>query len=153
MAVAVQQPSSASIQSRCRYSKDPPAAVHLRMTGDAAVAPLTSTVDRHEPSPSLPDSSLSDLTNPFPGGGGGGSLSVKKRRASKGKIPAEIKRSASTPHMRSLAGVDGDSLSPTTDKKRNKLGYHRTSVACGRLSCVSPRISPGVDFAAVRMLT
>lgn len=26
-----------------------------------------------------------------------------------------------------------DSTTPSTDKKRNKLGYHRTSVACGRL--------------------
>ncbi|KAF2873075.1 hypothetical protein BDV95DRAFT_490388 [Massariosphaeria phaeospora] len=57
--------------------------------------------------------------------------SIKKRRSSKGKIPAEIRRSSSTPHMRNLAlGASGE-LSPTADKRRNKLGYHRTSVACG----------------------
>ncbi|EON66391.1 hypothetical protein W97_05488 [Coniosporium apollinis CBS 100218] len=54
----------------------------------------------------------------------------KKRRSSKSKVPAEIRRSASTPHMRSLGLSDGVPLSPT-DKRRNKLGYHRTSVACG----------------------
>jgi hypothetical protein len=65
-------------------------------------------------------------------------LSTKKRRQSKGKIPAEIRRSTSTPHMRNLALSTSGELSPTSDKRRNKLGYHRTSVACGKhrsLSC------------------
>ncbi|KAF2712003.1 hypothetical protein K504DRAFT_192242 [Pleomassaria siparia CBS 279.74] len=56
--------------------------------------------------------------------------SAKKRRASKGKIPSEIRRSSSTPHMHNLALTNSGELSPT-DKRRNKLGYHRTSVACG----------------------
>jgi len=64
----------------------------------------------------------------------------KKRRSSKGKLPSEIKRSVSTPHMRNLAAADSGALSPTTDKRRNKLGYHRTSVACGKLSCLWRRI-------------
>ncbi|KAF2689346.1 hypothetical protein K458DRAFT_439698 [Lentithecium fluviatile CBS 122367] len=55
----------------------------------------------------------------------------KKRRPSKDKAPSALQRSSSTPHMRNLAlGTPGD-LSPTGDKRRNKLGYHRTSVACG----------------------
>lgn len=58
--------------------------------------------------------------------------SAKKRRASKGKIPAEIRRSASSPHIRSLATPELGSLSPTADKRRSKLGYHRTAVACGK---------------------
>lgn len=58
--------------------------------------------------------------------------SNKKRRSSKSKIPAEIRRSSSTPHMRSLAITTSGELSPTADKRRNKLGYHRTSVACGK---------------------
>lgn len=57
--------------------------------------------------------------------------SNKKRRPSKGKLPPEIRRSASTPHMRNLALATSGELSPTADKRRNKLGYHRTSVACG----------------------
>lgn len=57
--------------------------------------------------------------------------SSKKRRSSKTKLPAELRRSSSTPHMRHLAlGASGE-LSPTSSKPRNKLGYHRTSVACG----------------------
>lgn len=55
----------------------------------------------------------------------------KKRRSSKSKVPGDLRRSTSTPHMRNLAlGTPGD-LSPTSNKARNKLGYHRTSVACG----------------------
>lgn len=58
----------------------------------------------------------------------------KKRRSSKNKLPGELRRSTSTPHMRNLAlGTSGE-LSPTSNKARNKLGYHRTSVACGMSS-------------------
>ncbi|KAF2749209.1 hypothetical protein M011DRAFT_399049 [Sporormia fimetaria CBS 119925] len=55
----------------------------------------------------------------------------KKRRPSKGRGPPEIRRSSSTPHMRNMALTQSGELSPTVDKRRNKLGYHRTSVACG----------------------
>ncbi|KAF2199657.1 hypothetical protein GQ43DRAFT_450107 [Delitschia confertaspora ATCC 74209] len=55
----------------------------------------------------------------------------KKRRPSKSKVPPEIRRSSSTPHMRHLALATSGELSPTANKQRNKLGYHRTSVACG----------------------
>lgn len=41
-----------------------------------------------------------------------------------------LKRSASTPNVRGL--VVGESGMSLADKRRNKLGYHRTSVACGR---------------------
>ncbi|KAF2237889.1 hypothetical protein EV356DRAFT_509805 [Viridothelium virens] len=56
-----------------------------------------------------------------------------KKRPSKTKTPAAIKRSASTPHMRSLAQSESGAVSPTSGKERarNKLGYQRTSVACG----------------------
>jgi hypothetical protein len=57
--------------------------------------------------------------------------SVKKRRASKSKAPGELRRTSSTPHMRNLALGNSGELSPTSNKARNKLGYHRTSVACG----------------------
>ena len=58
--------------------------------------------------------------------------SSKRRRSSKSKVPGELRRSTSTPHMRSLTlGASGE-LSPTSNKARNKLGYHRTSVACGK---------------------
>jgi hypothetical protein len=61
-------------------------------------------------------------------------LSSKKRRSSKSKVPGELRRSTSTPHMRNLALGNSGDLSPTSNKPRNKLGYHRTSVACGRLN-------------------
>ena len=56
---------------------------------------------------------------------------TRRRRLSKGKTYPNLKKSLSTPHMRSVALAENGALSPTTDKKRNKLGYHRTSVACG----------------------
>jgi hypothetical protein len=57
---------------------------------------------------------------------------LKKRRASKDKATV-IRRSSSTPHMRNLALGTASELSPPGgDKRRNKLGYHRTSVACGK---------------------
>jgi len=62
----------------------------------------------------------------------------KKRRASKDKSTAVIRRSSSTPHMRNLALGTASELSPTGDKRRNKLGYHRTSVACGELPVTHP---------------
>jgi hypothetical protein len=69
--------------------------------------------------------------------------SAKKRRSSKSKVPGELRRTSSTPHMRNLALGNSGELSPTSNKARNKLGYHRTSVACGELdldrSCVGYR--------------
>jgi hypothetical protein len=71
-------------------------------------------------------------------------LSSKKRRSSKSKVPGELRRSTSTPHMRNLALGNSGELSPTSNKPRNKLGYHRTSVACGRLNGLSLCCVPGL---------
>lgn len=65
-----------------------------------------------------------------------------KRRHSRGKIPPAIKRSSSTPHMRALALGESSPISPNSDKRRNKLGYHRTSVACGKLLEAAPPTFP-----------
>jgi hypothetical protein len=67
-------------------------------------------------------------------------LSAKKRRPSKSKVPGELRRTSSTPHMRNLALGNSGELSPTSNKARNKLGYHRTSVACGKLDLLFARI-------------
>jgi hypothetical protein len=85
-----------------------------------APMPLASPTSRDDPQ--APPGDGVEHVGPEPG--------LKKRRAMKGKVPAEIRRSASTPHIRALAHSDPSALSPT-DKRRNKLGYHRTSVACG----------------------
>ncbi|EMD64200.1 hypothetical protein GGP41_006638 [Bipolaris sorokiniana] len=55
----------------------------------------------------------------------------KKKRSPKTKASGELRKSTSTPHMRHLALTNPGDLSPTSNKPRNKLGYHRTSVACG----------------------
>jgi Fungal Zn(2)-Cys(6) binuclear cluster domain len=44
-----------------------------------------------------------------------------------------IKRSSSSPNVRVMASNDTSSMS-MSDKRRNKLGYHRTSVACGQFT-------------------
>ncbi|KAF2753506.1 hypothetical protein EJ05DRAFT_219748 [Pseudovirgaria hyperparasitica] len=59
------------------------------------------------------------------------STKKKKKKFPKAKVPLEVRRSSSTPHMRAANSGETDALSPTADKRRNKLGYHRTSVACG----------------------
>lgn len=51
------------------------------------------------------------------------------RRYASGGMGA-LKRAVSSPNVRGLGG-DGAALI-AADKKRNKLGYHRTAVACGR---------------------
>ncbi|QDS70451.1 hypothetical protein FKW77_009869 [Venturia effusa] len=68
---------------------------------------------------------------------------LKKRKAVKGKGPADLRRSTSTPHLRGPPSGDSGPLSPNSDKRRNKLGYHRTSVACGhcrrrKIRCLLP---------------
>ncbi|KAI9809282.1 MAG: hypothetical protein M1825_002573 [Sarcosagium campestre] len=56
----------------------------------------------------------------------------RRRRSTKNSMPAIVKRSASTPNVRAQALADAASMSMSAaDKRRNKLGYHRTSVACG----------------------
>ena len=45
---------------------------------------------------------------------------------------AKIKRSMSTPNVRGQASADAAALALSAEKRRNKLGYHRTSVACGK---------------------
>lgn len=55
----------------------------------------------------------------------------RRRRASKTATESVLKRSASTPNVRSLSQGDIHNAM-LNDKKRNKLGYHRTSVACGK---------------------
>lgn len=80
------------------------------------------------------DQPLGPLGPPAPPGP---EMSVKKRKASRGKMPSDLKRSESTPHIRGLAMSETNAISPPIDKRRNKLGYHRTSVACG-METVSP---------------
>ncbi len=61
----------------------------------------------------------------------------RRRRSSKiSAMPAIIKRSASTPNVRGQAAADAAAMS-LADKRRNKLGYHRTSIACGEFNRMS----------------
>lgn len=75
--------------------------------------PLQTSFDNGHSS-SIPPPTMMPLTS-------AAILSQRRRR----KDSASLKRSASTPNVR---GDDGMTLA---EKRRNKLGYHRTSVACG----------------------
>ena len=59
-------------------------------------------------------------------------MSSQRRRKTTKHVVSTLKRSASTPNVRG-----GESAMSVADKRRNKLGYHRTSVACG--TCTSNR--------------
>lgn len=51
----------------------------------------------------------------------------KKRKPSKSKGAKQLSRSVTTPQMGGVSMSDSES-----DKKRNKLGYQRISIACGK---------------------
>lgn len=55
------------------------------------------------------------------------SMSRRRRRSS--TTGGGLRRSASTPNVRGMAGDASMSFDKT---KRNKLGYHRTSIACSK---------------------
>lgn len=78
---------------------------------------LTTSSDHGNPT-SIPPPTIMPLTN-------AAVLSQRRRR----KHSASLKRSASTPNVRGFA--NGDAGMTLAEKRRNKLGYHRTSVACG----------------------
>ncbi|KAG0642421.1 hypothetical protein HOY80DRAFT_1007964 [Tuber brumale] len=59
-------------------------------------------------------------------------------------MPQSVKRSLSSPNVRENASAQGASASYTPDKRRNKLGYHRISVACGhcrrrKIRCITAK--------------
>ena len=60
------------------------------------------------------------------------SPAMNKRGVAGTTKSAKIKRSMSTPNVRGQASADAAALALSAEKRRNKLGYHRTSVACGK---------------------
>ena len=96
------------------------------------------SLNSHSQHPTIPEQEV--LLSPtfavqadLSGGELGISTSAKKRKSSKTKIHTELRRATSTPHIRGLTMADAAAAS-AADKRRNKLGYHRSSVACGQYS-------------------
>jgi hypothetical protein len=56
-----------------------------------------------------------------------------KNPPSAGSKSTKVKKSMSTPNVRGQASADAAALALSAEKRRNKLGYHRTSVACGEI--------------------
>lgn len=82
-----------------------------------ALNPLSTSFGHRDPT-SIPSPTMIPLTT-------AAMLSQRRRR----KHSASLKRSASTPNVRRFP--NGDAGMTLAEKRRNKLGYHRTSVACG----------------------
>jgi hypothetical protein len=89
----------------------------LGMDSPSTMVPSLHSLPRDQSQPSPPV--LTKATSP---------LSRSNSAPSKA---AKIKRSISTPSVRGQVTADAAALALSAEKKRNKLGYHRTSVACG----------------------
>ena len=89
--------------------------------------PLTTSFDHGDHTSELPPTMM-----PFDNAA---MLSQRRRK----KHSSSLKRSASTPNVRGFPS--GDASMTLAEKRRNKLGYHRTSVACGTLSPLDMRSS------------
>ncbi|RYP60880.1 hypothetical protein DL769_007934 [Monosporascus sp. CRB-8-3] len=96
--------------------------------------PTTSSVEvrpAHQPPPTQPPLQLSPAS-PFP-------VQDTIVPLVQGRVPlsttSKLRRSISTPNVRPQGTNDADlgPLGLSGEKKRNKLGYHRSAMACGRL--------------------
>jgi len=106
--------------------------------------PMTSIMSYQYPLPPAPDVevSSSNLVNnyqvpvlPPPNHSQPLNKSSHMRRGASGPTKGgKMKRSSSSPNVRGQARADQTEstfISLADEKRRNKLGYHRTSVACG----------------------
>lgn len=103
---------SLTVGSRMEYTA-PPTAKSSTRTSQADYLPMIQADELRSGAPVAPAA---------------GTVSSNRRRSST-KVPG-LKRAFSTPNVRDHTIEEGMPLSPL-DKKRNKLGYHRTAVACG----------------------
>ncbi|KAL3424830.1 hypothetical protein PVAG01_04111 [Phlyctema vagabunda] len=75
----------------------------------------------------------------------------KHRTGSVTSKSAKIKRALSTPNVRGQASADAAALAMSSaEKRRNKLGYHRTSMACGHCRRRKIRCIPSAGDAQNR---
>lgn len=81
----------------------------------------------HHPPTAQEQSNSPASTTPLSPGGNTHGTSLRDKST-------KIKRAMSTPNVRGHATTDATSSALSADKRRNKLGYHRTSVACGKLA-------------------
>lgn len=80
-----------------------------------------------------PSPALSKTTSP----------TLKNKTAAGLNKSAKIRKSMSTPNVRGQASADAAALALSAEKRRNKLGYHRTSVACGKKVTLCKKQLPG----------
>jgi hypothetical protein len=68
---------------------------------------------------------------------------VRRKPSIKIAMPWIMKRVMSSPNVRDLANLDTSAML-SAEKKRNKLGYYRTAVACGKILTNSIHSFPDV---------
>ncbi|KAL8652836.1 MAG: hypothetical protein Q9226_004100 [Calogaya cf. arnoldii] len=104
--------------------------------GQTLSSPMDNTPDHMSP---FDQTATSSLQSQPPMSRASASLAAaRRRRPSKGSMSSSLKRSVSTPNVRGV--LTAESSMSLADKRRNKLGYHRTSVACGKLIILPPRL-------------
>ena len=102
-------------------ASDPEEAVHEPEV-QQSLDPFPTSFDHGDPTSISPPTMMPLTTAAM--------LSQRRRK----KHSASLKRSASTPNVRGFP--NGDAGLTLAEKRRNKLGYHRTSVACGTFSSI-----------------
>jgi hypothetical protein len=55
-----------------------------------------------------------------------------RRDSKKLQLPVDIRRTSSSPHIVGIVQGMDTASPPGSDKRRNKLGYQRTTIACGK---------------------
>ncbi|KAL8953044.1 MAG: hypothetical protein Q9222_001094 [Ikaeria aurantiellina] len=118
------------IQARPNVVQNKNIIKNLSMASVPDATPASPMANAPEPTSPFTYPALASIHSPQPMSRASASLAAaRRRRSSKGSMSSSLKRSASTPNVRGL--VAGDGGMSLADKRRNKLGYHRTSVACG----------------------
>jgi hypothetical protein len=91
----------------------------------------TSGLESSNMIPSFHHPPLDHAQPDSPAQGQPASPGIKNAGISASSKSSKVKRSMSTPNVRGQATAEAAALALSADKRRNKLGYHRTSVACG----------------------
>jgi hypothetical protein len=103
--------------------------------GSGVMESITELPDKANPvaqhSPTLNDTNSSQPDHVMPKAPTLSPNTSRRKGSTKTAPPFSMKRAASSPNVRSMAGAEALAMS-IAEKRRNKLGYHRTSVACGQ---------------------
>ena len=113
------------------------------MTSDSESSQAGTLSEGLSPMPGMPTALPSQRPAKVSMGGMLSPSLVRRKPSIKSAMPGTMKRAMSSPNVRDLANLDTSAMS-SAEKKRNKLGYHRTAVACGKILTNSIHSFPDV---------